>query len=82
MLMEVTLTDVTLPLFLFLVFCFAGIESIDIPRILSQHGGEAVYPLPRLKALEVHPKLNLAVLLFAVKSNHNNHLYCSILIVS
>ncbi|XP_012079201.1 uncharacterized protein LOC105639681 isoform X2 [Jatropha curcas] len=43
----------------------AGIESIDIPRILSQQGGEAVYPLPRIRALEVHPKLNLAVLLFA-----------------
>ncbi|KAG7011090.1 hypothetical protein SDJN02_27888, partial [Cucurbita argyrosperma subsp. argyrosperma] len=43
----------------------AVIESIDIPRILSQKGGEAVYPLPRIKALEVHPKLNLAALLFA-----------------
>lgn len=43
----------------------AAIESIDIPRILSQQGGEAVYPLPRIKALEVHPKLNLASLLFA-----------------
>ncbi|CAK7337638.1 unnamed protein product [Dovyalis caffra] len=30
----------------------AGIESIDIPRILSQQGGEAVYPLPKIKALE------------------------------
>ncbi|XP_008457818.2 uncharacterized protein LOC103497411 [Cucumis melo] len=43
----------------------AVIESIDIPRILSQQGGEAVYPLPRIKALQVHPKLNLAALLFA-----------------
>lgn len=43
----------------------AVIESMDIPRILSQQGGEAVYPLPRIKALEVHPKLNLAALLFA-----------------
>ncbi|XP_044485392.1 uncharacterized protein LOC123210926 [Mangifera indica] len=43
----------------------ASIESIDIPRILSQQGGEAVYPLPRVRALEVHPKLNLAALLFA-----------------
>uniref|UniRef100_A0A6N2LAX6 Uncharacterized protein n=1 Tax=Salix viminalis TaxID=40686 RepID=A0A6N2LAX6_SALVM len=40
----------------------AGIESIDIPRILSQQGGDAVYPLPKIKALEVHPKLNLAAL--------------------
>ncbi|KAH9663477.1 WD REPEATS REGION domain-containing protein [Citrus sinensis] len=38
----------------------ASIESIDIPRILSQQGGEAVYPLPRVRALEVHPRLNLA----------------------
>ncbi|GAV72477.1 hypothetical protein CFOL_v3_15965 [Cephalotus follicularis] len=43
----------------------AAIESIDIPRILSQQGGEAVYPLPRIRGLEVHSKLNLAVLLFA-----------------
>ncbi|TYI01634.1 hypothetical protein ES332_A11G215500v1 [Gossypium tomentosum] len=43
----------------------ASIESLDIPRLLSQQGGEAVYPLPRIKALEVHPKLNLAALLFA-----------------
>ncbi|KAL2333583.1 hypothetical protein Fmac_014796 [Flemingia macrophylla] len=43
----------------------AAIESIDIPRILSQKGGEAVYPLPRIKALEFHPKSNLAALVFA-----------------
>lgn len=43
-------------------------ESIDIPRILSQQGGEAVYPLPRIKTLEVHTKLNLAALIFAVKN--------------
>ncbi|KAL0652161.1 hypothetical protein Bca4012_094852 [Brassica carinata] len=30
----------------------AAMESIDIPRILSQQGGEAVYPLPRIKTLE------------------------------
>ncbi|KAI8542191.1 hypothetical protein RHMOL_Rhmol08G0119000 [Rhododendron molle] len=45
----------------------AAIESLDILRILSQAGGEAVYPLPRIKSLEVHSKLNLAALLFAVK---------------
>ncbi|XP_020216211.1 uncharacterized protein LOC109799955 isoform X2 [Cajanus cajan] len=43
----------------------AAIESIDIPRILSQQGGEAVYPLPRIKALEFHPKSNLVALVFA-----------------
>ncbi|XP_061341114.1 uncharacterized protein LOC133287491 isoform X2 [Gastrolobium bilobum] len=43
----------------------AAIESIDIPRILSQQGGEAVYPLPRIKALEFHTKSNLAALVFA-----------------
>lgn len=50
----------------FSLLCYAAIESIDIPRILSQQGGEAVYPLPRIKSLEVHPKLNQAALLFAV----------------
>ncbi|KAK7364047.1 hypothetical protein VNO80_12386 [Phaseolus coccineus] len=43
----------------------AAIEALDIPRILSQKGGEAVYPLPRIKALEFHPKSNLAALVFA-----------------
>ncbi|XP_057444985.1 uncharacterized protein LOC130737246 [Lotus japonicus] len=43
----------------------SAIESLDIPRILSQQGGEAVYPLPRIKALEFHPKSNLAALVFA-----------------
>ncbi|KAK7309225.1 hypothetical protein RJT34_05777 [Clitoria ternatea] len=43
----------------------AAIESIDIPRILSQQGGEAAYPLPRIKALEFHPKFNLAALVLA-----------------
>ncbi|XP_027336237.1 uncharacterized protein LOC113850080 [Abrus precatorius] len=46
-------------------FAPAAIESIDIPRILSQQGGEAAYPLPRIKALEFHPKSNLAALVFA-----------------
>lgn len=45
-------------------FELAGIEAIDITRILSQKGGEAVYPLPRVKDLAVHPKLNLAALVF------------------
>jgi len=44
----------------------AAIETLDIPRILSQQGGETVYPLPRIKALEFHPKSNLAALVFAV----------------
>ncbi|XP_021908379.1 uncharacterized protein LOC110822542 [Carica papaya] len=50
----------------------AAIEAIDIPRILSQQGGETVYPLPRIRALEVHPKLNLAALLFANMSGGDN----------
>ncbi|XP_051117953.1 uncharacterized protein LOC127242437 isoform X3 [Andrographis paniculata] len=50
----------------------AAIESIDIPRILSQQGGETVYPLPRIRALDVHPKLNLAALLFASISGGDN----------
>ncbi|GER30860.1 transducin family protein [Striga asiatica] len=50
----------------------AAIESIDIPRILSQQGGEAVYPLPRIRGLEVHPKLNLATLLFANMTGGDN----------
>ncbi|XP_058088976.1 uncharacterized protein LOC131235688 isoform X2 [Magnolia sinica] len=43
----------------------AAIESIDVTRILTLQDGEAVYPLPRIKSLVVHPKLNLAALLFA-----------------
>ncbi|KAM2026149.1 hypothetical protein FF2_018460 [Malus domestica] len=50
----------------------AAIESLDIPRILSQQGGEAAYPLPRIKTLEVHPKLNLAALLFANMTGGDN----------
>lgn len=50
----------------------SAIESIDIPRILSQQGGEAVYPLPRIKAFEAHPKLNLAALLFANTGGGDN----------
>uniref|UniRef100_A0A2C9UWC3 Transducin/WD40 repeat-like superfamily protein n=1 Tax=Manihot esculenta TaxID=3983 RepID=A0A2C9UWC3_MANES len=49
-----------------------GIESIDIPRILSQQGGEAIYPLPHIRALEVHSKLNLAALLFANMTGGDN----------
>ncbi|KAM1091189.1 hypothetical protein ACFX2J_018508 [Malus domestica] len=50
----------------------AAIEYLDIPRILSQQGGEAAYPLPRIKTLEVHPKLNLAALLFANMTGGDN----------
>ncbi|KAL3733285.1 hypothetical protein ACJRO7_022760 [Eucalyptus globulus] len=50
----------------------AAIEPIDIPNILSQQGGETVYPLPRIRALEVHPKLNLATLLFASMASTDN----------
>ncbi|KAF8410020.1 hypothetical protein HHK36_002540 [Tetracentron sinense] len=50
----------------------AAIESIDITRILSQQEGEAVYPLPRIKALVVHSKLNLAALLFAIVTGGDN----------
>ncbi|XP_057955522.1 uncharacterized protein LOC131149253 [Malania oleifera] len=50
----------------------AAIEPVDIPRILSQQGGEAVYPLPRIKALEVHSKLNLATLVFANMAGGDN----------
>ncbi|RWW07072.1 hypothetical protein GW17_00029553 [Ensete ventricosum] len=45
---------------------FVAIENIDITQILSLQDGEAVYPLPRIRSLAVHPKLNLAALLFAV----------------
>ncbi|KAF3793922.1 hypothetical protein EJ110_NYTH08865 [Nymphaea thermarum] len=50
----------------------AGIEPIDITGILSQRGGEAVYPLPRIKSIIVHPKLNLATILFAGLSTGGN----------
>ncbi|KAL5705822.1 hypothetical protein ACHQM5_024065 [Ranunculus cassubicifolius] len=50
----------------------AAIESIDVTKILSQCGGEAVYPLPRIKALVVHPKLNFSALLFANMTGGDN----------
>lgn len=50
----------------------AAIEQIDIPRILSQQGGETVYPLPRIRSLEVHTKLNLAALMFANMTGGDN----------
>ncbi|KAK9682127.1 hypothetical protein RND81_10G052700 [Saponaria officinalis] len=50
----------------------AAIESLDIPKILSQQGGEVAYPLPRVRALEVHPKLNMAALTFANTGNAEN----------
>ncbi|KAF5177772.1 Transducin/WD40 repeat-like superfamily protein [Thalictrum thalictroides] len=50
----------------------AAIESIDITKVLSQCGGEAVYPLPRIKSLVVHPKLNIAALLFANLTGGDN----------
>ncbi|XP_068641755.1 uncharacterized protein [Aristolochia californica] len=43
----------------------AAIESLDITDILSLQGGEAVYPLPKIKGFVAHPKLNLAALIFA-----------------
>lgn len=50
----------------------AAIEQIDIPRILSQQGGETVYPLPRIRSLEVHPKLNLSAVMFANMTGGDN----------
>lgn len=50
----------------------AAIESIDITKVLSQCGGEAIYPLPRIKALVVHSKLNFAALLFANVTGGDN----------
>lgn len=41
----------------------AGLEAFDVANILTQQGGEAVYPLPRIKELLVHPKLNIATCL-------------------
>lgn len=50
----------------------AGIESIDIAKILSQNGGETIYPLPRIKDLLVHPKLNLSTVLFSNVATGND----------
>lgn len=50
----------------------AAIESLDIPKILSQQGGEVTYPLPRVRSLEVHAKLNMATLLFAKMASVDN----------
>ncbi|KAJ0968158.1 hypothetical protein J5N97_025075 [Dioscorea zingiberensis] len=46
-------------------FEHAALENIDITQILSAQDGEAVYPLPRVKSFAIHPKFNLAALLFA-----------------
>lgn len=43
-----------------------GVDALDLNTILSQSGGGVVYPLPRIIDILVHPKLNLASLLFAV----------------
>ncbi|GJN29911.1 hypothetical protein PR202_gb18174 [Eleusine coracana subsp. coracana] len=43
----------------------AAVETMDITKILTLQGGEAAYPLPRIKNLAVHPKLNLAAVIFA-----------------
>lgn len=50
----------------------AAIEPMDIPQILSLQDGESVYPLPRIKNLVVHPKLNLAALIFADLPSSDN----------
>jgi hypothetical protein len=47
----------------------AGVDPLDISTILSQGGGGSVYPLPRIIDILVHPKLNLASLLFAVSDS-------------
>ncbi|KAJ8453150.1 hypothetical protein Cgig2_008034 [Carnegiea gigantea] len=54
------------------LFTRLEIEAVDIPRILSQQGGEVAYPLPRVRALEIHPKLNLAALVFAKTASGDN----------
>jgi hypothetical protein len=45
----------------------AAVETMDITKILTLQGGEAVYPLPRIKNLAVHPKLNMAAVIFVVR---------------
>ncbi|CAL5367021.1 unnamed protein product [Camellia sinensis] len=55
----------------------AAIESLDIPRILSQQGGEAVYPLPRIKSIEVEiiGKIELRTL---GKEGNNSFQFCKV----
>ncbi|KAL3680721.1 hypothetical protein R1sor_023677 [Riccia sorocarpa] len=43
----------------------AGLETLDVGNVLTQFGGVPVYPVPRIVDLLVHPKLNLATILFA-----------------
>jgi hypothetical protein len=52
---------------LILLVNIAAVETMDITKILTLQGGEAVYPLPRIKNLAVHPKFNLAAVIFAVR---------------
>lgn len=49
----------------------AGVDPLDITTILSQGGGGSVYPLPRIIDILIHPKLNLATLLFAVRNSRD-----------
>ncbi|KAL0927561.1 hypothetical protein M5K25_001743 [Dendrobium thyrsiflorum] len=49
-----------------------SIEAIDITQILTHQNGEAVFPLPRIKNLAVHSKLNLAALLFEDMTDGDN----------
>eukprot|EP00249_Psilotum_nudum_P034386 c53380_g1_i1 orf=3-1235(-) len=47
----------------------AGVEVLDIANILTQQGGMAVYPLPRIIDFLIHPMLNLGTVLFASVAN-------------
>uniref|UniRef100_A0A0E0B2T4 Uncharacterized protein n=1 Tax=Oryza glumipatula TaxID=40148 RepID=A0A0E0B2T4_9ORYZ len=56
-------------------FEHAAIETMDITKILTLQGGEAVYPLPRIRNLAVHPKFNLAADMSGTEAAKNKAAY-------
>lgn len=59
--------------------CGAGVDPMDIATILTQGGGGPVYPLPKIIDLLVHPKLNLASLLFEVRIQSLGYLFVMVI---
>lgn len=52
---------------------------MDIATILTQGGGGPVYPLPKIIDVLVHPKLNLASLLFEVRIQCIGYLFVMVI---
>ncbi|XP_024518338.1 uncharacterized protein LOC9639327 [Selaginella moellendorffii] len=46
----------------------AGVESLDVAKVLAQCSGDTIYPVPKITDFLLHPKLNLATILFPSNS--------------